>query len=193
MNLSKDLMAHRNEFARAITNKKYEVTPIGILFPQQNAIVAGHMESWVNGRDHCIDANILPTEGLNHLLSVLVGGGTQVNPWYVALFSQNVTPQATLTAATYASAMTEFVGYNEATRVTFVEGAVAAGSVSNTASRAEFTINATATIYGGALLSAQAKSATTGTILSCAKFTVGRPVINGDTLQTMYTLGATSV
>lgn len=193
MNLSKDLMAHRNEFARAVTNKKYELTPVGILFPKQNAIVAGHMETWVNGCDHQIDPNILPTEGLNHLLSVLVAGAAQVSPWYVALFSQNVTPQATLTAATFTGTMTEFVGYSEATRVTYVEGAVAAGSVSNSASRAEFTISAGATIYGGALLSAQAKSATTGTLLACSLFSAGRPVIIGDTLQTMYTLGATSV
>ncbi len=192
MQLSKDLMAHRNEFARAIINKKFEFSPQGILFSKQGVFINGHMESWVNGRDHFVDPNIIPTEGLNHILSTIVGGGTQVNPWYVALFSQNVTPQATLTAATFTATMTEFTGYDEATRVAYVEGAVAAGSVSNTASRAEFSINAPATIYG-ALLGAQAKSATTSVLLSCSLFNTGRPVIAGDTLQTMYTLGATSV
>lgn len=186
------ILRHRREFARAVANHQYEESPSGLLFPKQKTFVAGHFETWINGADHAVDPNIIPTAGLNHLLSVLVAGGAQVNPWYVALFTNNVTPAATLTAANFASTMGEFTGYAESNRVTYVEGTPAAGAVDNDASRAEFTINAPATLRGGALLSAQAKSAVIGEILACARFGADRAVIAGDTLQTKYTLSATS-
>jgi hypothetical protein len=183
---------HRREFARAVANRKFEVTPTGILFPEQKCFVMGSFEHTLNGKDRQVDPNLIPTEGLTHILSVVVAGGTQVNPWYVALFSANVTPQATLTAANFTATQTEFTGYDETTRVAYVEGTPAAGAVDNDASRAEFTINASATIYGAALISASAKSATSGSILACAKFSAGRAVVDNDTLEVKYSLSATS-
>jgi len=187
-----DLTRHRAEFARAVRNKHYEFTDGGILFPKQGAFLGGVFETTINGRDRQLDANKIPTAGLNHALAVIVGGATQINPWHVALFSGNVTPQDTLTAANFAAAMTEFTGYSEATRVPYVEGTPAAGAVDNDASRAEFTITSNATLYGGALLSASAKGATTGEILACARFTASRGVQAGDTLGCKYSLALTS-
>ncbi len=192
MKIAADLLAHRRDFARAVANHKYEASPEGVYFPLQKAFIQGHMESWVNHADLMVSPNIIPTAALNHILSVLVAGGTQINPWYVALFSANVTPQDTLTAANWVAAQTEYVGYSETTRVTYVDGTIAAGAVSNTASRAEFTIVTPATIYGGTLVSAQAKSAVIGEILACSKFSAGRAVILADTLQVAYSLSAAS-
>jgi hypothetical protein len=192
MTIDADILRHRREFARAVANKKYEATPQGILFPQQKCFVMGYFDTWLNGRDHQSDPNIIPTAGLTHILDVLVAGGTQISPWYVALFSANVNPASSLTAANFTATQTEFTGYDESTRVAYVEGTAAAGAIDNDASRAEFTINATATIYGGALLSASAKSATTGQILACAKFSAGRAVVDNDTLEVKYSLSATS-
>lgn len=189
-----DLMRHRGEFARAIANKKFELTEDGILFPAQKVLVAGAMGSSLNGGPWDMGPNIIPTAGLNLLLDQLVGGAAQVNPWYVALFSGNITPAATLTGPTFVATATEFIGYNEATRVAFVEAAAAAGVVDNAASRAVFTINATATIYGGALLSASAKSSAGAgdKILACARFATSRAVVAADELAVKYTLTATS-
>lgn len=195
MKIDAGILRHRGEFARALRNKQFELTERGLLFPKQGAIEIvpmGHMESWLNGGDHAVDSNVVPTAARTWAAQLIMGSGTVVNPWYVSLFSGNVTPQPTLTAANYVASMTEFTGYSEATRVTYVEGTAAAGAIDNDASRAEFTITDAATLYGGALLSAQAKSAVTGEILACASFAASRAVQAGDTLQVKYTFSLTS-
>lgn len=193
-----DLMRHRGEFARAIRNRKFEASPAGILFPQMGCFVGGVFDTeHRRGGDllvRDVSPNIIPTEGLNHLLDVLVHGAAQIDPWYVALFKGNVTPGATLTGATFASVCTEATEYDETTRQAYVEGAAAAGVSHNGDSRAVFTMNGAITVYGGALLSAQAKGdATAGSIcLAASKFSASRAVVAGDELATKYTLTATS-
>jgi hypothetical protein len=114
--------------------------------------------------------NLMPVEGLNHILSTVIGGGTQVGTWYVGIFEGNYTPLLTDTAATFPALATECTAYDETTRREFVDGAVAGGAVNNSASRAEFTSNADKTIYGGFIASASGKGATTGTLLSAVRF-----------------------
>lgn len=187
----------RADFARAIANHRYEVGDAGILFPAQGVIVAGVFDTEhrrggdLLGRD--LSPNVIPTEGLNHILSVIVGGGAQVNPFYVGLFEGNVTPGASLTHATLASVLTETTAYDETTRVAYVEGSVSGGAVDNSASRAVFTINATKTIYGGFLASSNVKGSTAaGTCLAAAKFSVARSVVDDDELAVKYSLTLTS-
>lgn len=139
-----------------------------------------------------MDSNILPLEGLNHILSVILNNGSKVSPWLLALFEGNYTPVAGLTAATFTAAATECIAYDETARVEFVEGAPAGGVIANTASRAIFTMNATKTIYGGALLSTSAKSSTSGVLLAAARFGTAREVIDDDELAVKYTLTLTS-
>jgi hypothetical protein len=114
--------------------------------------------------------NLLPTEGINYLLSAGLKGGSQVTTWYIGLFEGNYVPQSTDTAATFPGLATECTGYSEAARVEWVEGSVAAGTVNNSASRAEFTSNALKTIYGGFITSNPNKGAATGTLLSVVRF-----------------------
>lgn len=142
------------------------------------------------GRD--ISANLVSTEGLNYLLSVGLAGGTQVSPWYVVPFEGNYTPVAGLTAANFTANATECTAYAEATRVAYVEAAPSGGVITNAASRAEFTFNATKTIYGAALVSVATKSATTGTLLAAARFSSSRAVVSGDVLAVAYSLTLTS-
>lgn len=189
-----DLMQHRGEFARAIANKKYELTDDGVLFPDQKVLVAGVMSDSLNGGPWGAGPNIIPTAALNLLLDQLVGGAVQVNPWYVGLFSGNVTPAATLTGANFASTMTEFTGYVGLNRMTYNEAVAVGGVVDNAASRATFVMTAGGTIYGGALLSAQAKGAAGASdkLLACARFASSRTVAIDDELAVKYTLSATS-
>jgi hypothetical protein len=196
MNDMTAVLRHRSEFARAIRNRQFEITPAGVVFPRQGAFIGGaydvehRREGDVIGRD--LSPNLIVTEGLNHVWDALVHGGTQYTTWYVALFEGNVTPGATLTAATFTSTTTECTAYDESTRVAYVEGAPSAGAIDNSASRAVFTMNATKTIYGGALLTASAKSATTGVLLGAAKFSASRAVLAADQLSVKYSLSATS-
>ena len=82
--------------------------------------------------------NLMPEEGRNHAVSVITKGATQVPTWYIGLFEGNYVPVDSDKASTFPTSATECTAYLPATRVEFVEGAVAAGVVENTASRAEF-------------------------------------------------------
>lgn len=127
--------------------------------------------------------NLIPTEGLDHILSVLLKGGTQRLDWYIALFEGNYTPVAGLTAANFVANATECTAYIEATREAWVGGAVSGGAVSNTNSKAEFTFNAIKTVYGGVLISSATKGSSTGEILSAVRFSTAKPMESGDILR----------
>ncbi len=137
--------------------------------------------------------NIIPTEGLNHILSVICNAGTQVTTWSVGLFEGNYTPIAADTMATFVASATECTAYDEAARVTWVEAAPSAGTITNAANKAVFTMNAAKNVYGGFLSSGSAKSATIGTLLSAARFTVTpKAVVDDDILRVTASLALTS-
>lgn len=193
-----DLMKHRGEILRALANNKFEITDEGGILLQAgiNAMPMGVFDVEHRRKGDLIarvaGSNIIPTEGLNHILNTILHGGSQVLTWYVALFEGNVTPAASLTAATFTATTTECTAYDESTRVEFNEGAASGGVLDNASNRAIFTMNATKTVYGGALLSASAKSATTGTLLAAARFSTSRNVVDDDELSVRYTLTLTS-
>jgi hypothetical protein len=138
------------------------------------------------------DHNLVVNEGLNDLLQVYLGNGTQKATWYVGLFEGNYTPVATLTAATVASAATECVAYDEATRPEWVEAAAASQQITNTASKATFTINATKTVYGAFLVSDSTKGGTAGVLFAASRFSTARALIDDDQLLVTYTIQAAS-
>lgn len=144
--------------------------------------------------DRWEEKNLVTNEGLNSLLDVYLNGdGTaKITAWYVAIFEGNYTPVATLTAATFPAAATESTAYDEATRVLWVDAGASAQQITNSASKATFTINATKTIYGAALVSASAKSATTGVCFAASRFSVARAVVDNDQLLITYTVQAAS-
>lgn len=193
-----DLMKHRGEILRALANNKFEITDEGGILLQAgiNAMPMGVFDVEHRRKGDLIarvaGSNIIPTEGLNHILNTILHGGTQVTTWYVALFEGNVTPGASLTAATYTATTTECTAYDETTRVEYAEGAASGGVLDNASNRAIFTMNATKTVYGGALLSASAKSSTSGTLLAAARFSTSRSVVDDDELSVRYTLTLTS-
>lgn len=198
MNIDRDLLKHSREFAAALRNHQYEVSDAGIHFPKQKVMASGLYTHSVNGADEREDSNIVVTEGLTHMLDVVLHGTTAIPTWYFGLFSANITPVSTWTAANFTANATEIVsgteGYSEATRQAFVEAAAAAGSINNTASKAAFTI-ATATmitVWGAGLLSSNVKGGTTGTLMSAAKFSAARTLYDTDVFNLGYTLTLSS-
>lgn len=143
--------------------------------------------------DSEIVRNLVPTEGLNHFLNVEFKGTTQVLSWYLAIFEGNYTPTAADTAAALPAAATECTAYDEATREAFVAGTVAGGILDNTASRAEFTMNATKTIYGAFMTSAPAKGATTGVVVSSVRFSAAKSLVATDVLRVTAGVTMTSL
>lgn len=136
------------------------------------------------------DPNIVVNQGLDHILSVVCNAGTQVTAWFVGIFEGNYTPVAGDTAANITANSTESTAYTEATRVAWDEAAPSGQSITNSASKATFSMNATKTIYGAFLASASGKSATTGTLLAASKFAAARAVVNLDQLLITYALSA---
>jgi hypothetical protein len=115
--------------------------------------------------------NLMPTEGMNHMLNTEFHAGAQVTAWYLGVYGANYTPTINDVASTFATVASEVTTlYDETTRVAFNEGAAANGAIDNSANRAEFTFNAAVNVYGGFISSAAAKGALTGVLGSVVKF-----------------------
>ena len=168
---------------------EYGKTDGGVLMPQTDIRVGGIWSGQHIRNGHVIDEwqdhNLVVNEGLDALLNIMFHGSTQISTWYIGVFEGNYTPIATVTAATITAASTESTAYDEA--------AASSQSITNSASKATFTFNATKTIYGAFLVSASAKSATTGTLFSAAKFSSSKSVVDDDQLLLTYTFTASSV
>ena len=136
--------------------------------------------------------NLMPEEGRNHAVSVITKGATQVPAWYIGLFEGNYVPVDSDKASTFPTSATECTAYLPATRVEFNEGVVAAGTVDNTAARAEFTLTGAKTVYGAFLVSAQAKGAVTGVLMSAARFTAPKVLQIDDVLRVTASFSLTS-
>lgn len=116
--------------------------------------------------------NRVVDQGLNYIMNAALRGEGVLNTFYIAPFAAAVTPAANLTAATFNSTLTEFTNYDEANRVAWVTDAAATTLVLiNNTTPALFTIGAggQTTINGAGLLSANGKSATTGTLVAAAR------------------------
>lgn len=134
--------------------------------------------------------NIVVNQGLTNILDVYFRAQSGPGAWYVGIFQGNYTPVPTVAAATIASAATECVDYDEATRPVWTPGAVAANAVSNASSRAQFTFNAGRTVYGAFLINSSTKNGTAGVLAAAASFGSPRTVVSGDELLLTYSFAA---
>ena len=137
--------------------------------------------------------NLVVNAGLAYMAGTALTSVAQITSWYIGLYGAGAsnTPAAGDTMSSHAG-WTEVVPYSNATRVaaTFATATTANPSVvTNSASPATFTINATATVGGAFLTSGSAKSGTTGTLFSAADFASpgDRSVVSGDILSVTYT------
>lgn len=120
--------------------------------------------------------NRVVDQGLNYTLNAALRGEGVISSWFVAPFAANTTPAANVTAANFASTLTEFTNYDEPNRVAWVtDGSATTLTLVNDAAPSLFTIGSggQTTIFGGGLLSAQAKSATTGTCFAAGRLQGG--------------------
>ena len=137
--------------------------------------------------------NLVVNVGLQYMAGSALTSVTQITSWYIGLYGAGAsnTPAAGDTMSSHAG-WTEVVPYSNATRVaaTFATATTANPSVvTNSASPASFTINATSTVGGAFLTSGSAKSGTVGTLFSAADFGSpgDRSVVSGDSLAVTYT------
>jgi hypothetical protein len=141
--------------------------------------------------------NLVVNVGLQYMAGTALTSTAQITSWYIGLYgaAASNTPAAGDTMALHGG-WTEIAPYSNATRptATFVAATNANPSVvTNSASPASFSINATATVGGAFLTSSSPKIPNagfdSGTLFSAADFQApgDRNVVSGDTLNVTYT------
>lgn len=132
--------------------------------------------------------NLVVNEGLDHLLDVTLSGATQITTWYVGLMAATPTVAAADVMNSHAG-WTEFTAYDESVRQTWTDAGVSSQSVTNSASKASFTVSTNSSSIGGAfLVSNSTKSGTTGVLYAGGAFSGGNKAADdGDTLQVTAT------
>ncbi|MBW1989259.1 MAG: hypothetical protein JRI97_06905 [Deltaproteobacteria bacterium] len=129
--------------------------------------------------------NRVTNEGLDHLLDVLFSSVQQAG-FYVGLKGAGAAA-ADDTLASH-SAWAEVTAY-AGDRKAYSPSAAAAGSVSNAASKARFSINADGTEVAGVFLATTA-SGSAGVLLAVGDFALLRVCGAGDTIEVVYTFSA---
>lgn len=137
--------------------------------------------------------NLVVNVGLQYMAGSALTSTAQITTWYLGLYGSGATnsPSAGDTMGTHGG-WTEVTDYSEGTRpaATFAAATNANPSVvTNTASKAVFTINGTTVVGGAFLTSNNTKGGSTGTLFSAADFSSpgDRSVVSGDILNVTYT------
>lgn len=137
--------------------------------------------------------DLVVNEGLNDSLDKHLKGSAYTAAWYVGLTDGTPTVAAGDTMSSHVG-WAEVTAYTEATRPALTLGTVASGSVDNSANKATYSINATATVGGCFVATDNAKSGTTGILYGAGAFTGGdKALANGDTLNVTVTCTAAAV
>lgn len=130
--------------------------------------------------------NILPYEGINHMLENEFRNGARVSTWYIGLYASAYTPTAAETMASASTNMGEVTAYEGGARVAFAPAAAAGGIVSNAGAKAEFVITNDGSIQGGFLSSSSTRGSGSGILASIVQ--LPSPV----TVKTGYTIRVTA-
>ena len=141
---------------------------------------------WVDGFQ-----NLVVTTGRNELLNNTFNAVAGDVNWYVGL-KDTGTPVAADTMASHASWST-ITPYVDGTDPAWTKnGAASAGSMSNSSSKASFSINATDTVFGAFLKDNNTKGGATGTLFGAGDFGASRGVADGDTLNVQVDIDVTA-
>lgn len=136
--------------------------------------------------------NLVVDEGLDETLDKFFKGSNYTASFFVGLVDNaGFTAFAagdTAAQIDLGNGWGESVAYSEATREALTLGAVSSQSVDNSASKASFSINATAVIKGAFVVTNSTKGGTGGLLYGEAAFAANRSVENGDTLNVQVTL-----
>jgi hypothetical protein len=133
--------------------------------------------------------NLVVNVGLDDSLDKHLKGSAYTAAWYVGLTGADPTFAAGDTMASHAG-WTEITAYTAANRLGWVGGTVSGQSVSNSANKAEFTINGTVTVGGAFMVSENTKGGTSGVLYGGGAFSQNRNLIADDILRVTVTATA---
>ena len=181
----------------AVSAKDYTNNDDGSITTGQGITAKGEYFDRINGGEWTRTENLIPTEGLAHILNVALGTTPKPASYHLALFSAAAQPAANWTAASFASTASEIVsmteGYSSATRPTWTPANTATNSIDNMAAVAKVTMKTASslTVQGAAMLTTSAKGGTTGSLISASKYAAPRVFQDGDTYEIGYRISLT--
>lgn len=195
----KQLHQKHHKFVKDCLDKgDYETTEGGILI-HGGIMASGIYYEGVRGKgDRREHKNLVPTEGINYLLGVALGGVSVAAGFYLAPFSGATAPAATWAAANFASTASEITsttnGFSQTTRPAWTPGSVSSGSIDNLSAEAAFNVVTTTsvTITGAALLTNNTRGGTSGSLISATAFSASRLVYSGDVWDCGYRITLTA-
>jgi hypothetical protein len=135
--------------------------------------------------DRFVVNNLIPQVGIDHIAGLLRGLATPISNWYIGLFAGNYVPTMATTSADLPTTAGESVAYSETTRPAWVHAYDGVNDISNNLSRAEFTFTSDQRLYGGFVVSSEAKGTGTGVLLSIVRFPSPVDVVAGSTLRVL--------
>lgn len=131
--------------------------------------------------------NLVVVEGLNYLLGAALANQSSIGTWYVALFSDNVTPTSSWTASNFASTANEFTNYEASSRPQWSPGSVASGALNSFSDKASFEASVNgAQVRGAAIISNSTKGGTSGILLAATRFPSTKTLDEGEILDVGY-------
>lgn len=171
----------------------------GSITTDQGVTAKGMYYDRINGGEWQETPNLITNEGLTHMLNVAMGTTPKPAGYFLALFSAAAQPQATWTAASFASTASEIVsmteGYANATRPAWVPTNTSTQAIDNMAPAnvAKVTIKTASqlTVQGAAILTNSAKGSTAGVLVSATKYAAARIFQDNDTYEIGYRLALT--
>lgn len=181
----------------AVSAKDYTSNEDGSITTGQGITAKGEYYDRINGGEWTRTENLIPTEGLAHILNVALGTTPKPASYHLALFSAAAQPAANWTAASFASTASEIVsmteGYSAATRPTWTPANTSTNSIDNMAAVAKVTMKTASslTVQGAAMLTTSAKGGTTGALISASKYAAPRVFQDGDTYEIGYRISLT--
>lgn len=181
----------------AVNANDYTTNDDGSITTGKGITAKGEYFDRINGGEWARTENLIPTEGLAHILNVALGTTPKPASYHLALFSAAAQPQASWTAASFASTASEIVsmteGYSAATRPTWTPTNTSTGSIDNMAAVAKVTMKTASslTVQGAAMLTTSAKGGTTGALISASKYAAPRVFQDGDTYEIGYRISLT--
>lgn len=197
-------MSLNQALLRELKKERVDVTEDGLIFPALSVGVQGEYFYRVNDEPTQRAKNLITTEGFTHILNVAMGTTPKPNGYYLALFSGSASPQSNWTAANFAAVANELTsqseGYTHATRPIWTPTVAVNNSIDNIgggsddvskAVKVTIATSSQLNITGAALLTAPAKGATTGALISAAKYPIARALQNGDVFYIGYRLSLT--
>jgi hypothetical protein len=189
---------------KAVSSDAVGATLEKLLGAKDNATAAGVYRIECRDKDGNLkwsaeSHNLVVNVGLQDMNTQYFKGSGYTAAWYLGLYGAAASnnPAASDTASSHGG-WTEITPYSNATRpaATFGTATTADPSViSNSASPAQYTINATATVGGAFLISNSTKGGSTGILFSASDFQSpgDRTVASGDTLNVTYTFSLDAV